>query len=108
VQVDDKRLHIRRKVCAYSAISRSSVKGKRMRDFPPKVKMMTEPIMLNMAIRGESDKQKCSATEMLMSAMKINTPSGPLRMRGVRQIIDEEEMGHLLIERPVLDEMGFE
>jgi hypothetical protein len=63
--------------------------------------------MLNMAIRGESDKQTCSATEILMSAVKITTPSGPLCMRGVRQIIVEEDMNHPLIRRPVLDEMGF-
>jgi hypothetical protein len=63
--------------------------------------------MLNMVIRGESDKQTCSATEMLMSAVKITTPSGPLCMRGVRQIIVEEDMDHPLIGRPVLDEMGF-
>jgi hypothetical protein len=43
--------------------------------------------MLNMAIRGESDKQKCKATEMLMSAMTITILSGPLCMRGVRLII---------------------
>jgi hypothetical protein len=63
--------------------------------------------MLNMAIRGESDKQTCSATEMLMSAVTITTPSGPLRMRGVRKIIVEEDMDHPLIGRPDLDEMGF-
>jgi hypothetical protein len=63
--------------------------------------------MLNMAIRGENDKQTCSATEMLMSAVTITTPSGPLCMRGVRQIIVEEDMDHPLIGRPVLDEMGF-
>jgi hypothetical protein len=60
-----------------------------------------------MAIRGESNKQKCSAKEMLMSAVTITTPSGPQCMRGVRQIIVEEDMDHPLIERPVLDEMGF-
>jgi hypothetical protein len=38
----------------------------------------------------------------------ITTPSGPLCMRGVRQIIVEEDMDHPLIGRPVLDEMGFE
>jgi hypothetical protein len=37
----------------------------------------------------------------------ITTPSGPLCMRGVRQIIVEEDMDHPLIGRPVLDEMGF-
>jgi hypothetical protein len=63
--------------------------------------------MLNMAIRGESDKQTCSATGMLMSAVTITTPSGPLCMRGVRQIIVEEDMDHPLIGRPVLDEMVF-
>jgi hypothetical protein len=63
--------------------------------------------MLNMAIRGGNDKQKCSATEMLMSAVTITTPSGPLCMRGVRQIIVEEDMDHPLIGRPVLEEMGF-
>jgi hypothetical protein len=44
---------------------------------------------------------------MLMSAVTITTPSGPLCMRGVRQIIVEEYMDHPLIGRPVLDEMGF-
>jgi hypothetical protein len=63
--------------------------------------------MLNMAIRGESDKQKCSAKDMLMSAMTITTPLGPLCMRGVRQIIVEEDKEQTLIGRPVLDEMGF-
>jgi hypothetical protein len=63
--------------------------------------------MLTMAIRGESDKQTCSATEIFMSAVTITTPTGPLCMRGVRQIIVEEEMDHPLIGRPVLDEMGF-
>jgi hypothetical protein len=37
----------------------------------------------------------------------ITTPSGPLCMRGVRQIIVEDEMNHPLIGRPVLDEMDF-
>jgi hypothetical protein len=69
--------------------------------------VLPEPIILNMAIRGESDKQTCSATEMLMSAVTITTTSGPVCMRGVRQIIVEEDMDHPLIGRPVLDEMGF-
>jgi hypothetical protein len=64
-------------------------------------------MMLNKAIRGESDKQKCSAQEMLMSAVTITTPSGFLCMRGVRQIIVEENTDRPLIGRPVLDEMGF-
>jgi hypothetical protein len=62
--------------------------------------------MLNMAIRCESDKEKCSAKEMLMPVVKITTPSGPMCMPGVRQIIVEEDMDHPLIGRPVLDRMG--
>jgi hypothetical protein len=69
--------------------------------------MLPGPIMLNMAIRGKSDKQTCSAREMLMSAVTISTQSGPLFMRGVRQIIVKEDMDHPPIGRPVLDEMGF-
>jgi hypothetical protein len=34
-----------------------------------------------------------------MSAATITTPSGPLSIRGVRQIIVEGEMDHPLIER---------
>jgi hypothetical protein len=83
------------------------VEDARKHGFHLKVEMLPEPIMLNMAIRGESDKQTCSATEMLMSAVTITTPSGPLCMRGVRQIIVEEDMGHPLIGRPVLDEICF-
>jgi hypothetical protein len=63
--------------------------------------------MLNMAIRDESDKQRCSATEMLMSAVTITTPSRHLYMPGVRQILVEEDMYHPLIGSPVLDEIGF-
>jgi hypothetical protein len=44
---------------------------------------------------------------MLMSAVTITTLSGPLCMRGVRQVIVEEDMDHPMIGRPVLDEMGF-
>jgi hypothetical protein len=91
----------------YSTLPRSAVEDARKRGFPFKVEVLPEPIMLNMASRGESDKQTCSATEMLMSAVTITTPSGPLCMRGVRQIIVEEDMDHPLIGRPVLDEMGF-
>jgi hypothetical protein len=83
------------------------VEDARKRGIPLKVEVLPEPIMLNMAIRLESDKQTCRATEMLMSAMTITTPSGPLCMLGVRQIIVEEDMDHSLIGRPVLDEMGF-
>jgi hypothetical protein len=91
----------------YSAIPRSAVEDARMRCFPLKVEVLPEPIMLNIAIRGERDKQKCSAQEMLMSAVTITTLWGPLCMRGVRQIIVEEDMDHSLIGRPVLDEIGF-
>jgi hypothetical protein len=91
----------------YSAIPRSAVEDARKRGFPLKVEVLPEPIILNMAIRVESDKQTCSAKEMLMSAVTITTPLGPLCMRGVRQIIVEEDMDHTLIGRPVLHEMGF-
>jgi hypothetical protein len=90
----------------YSGIPRRGVEDARKRGFPLKVEVLPEHIMLNMAIRGESDKQTCSATEMLMSAVTITTPSGPLCICGVRQII-AEDMDHPLIGRPVLDEMGF-
>jgi hypothetical protein len=92
---------------SYSAIPRSAVEDVRKRGFPLKVEVLPEPIMLNMAIRGESDKLKCRATQMLMSAVTFTTPSGPLCMRGVRQIIVEENMVHPLIGRLVLGEMGF-
>jgi hypothetical protein len=91
----------------YSAIPRSDVEDARKRGFTLKVEVLSEPIMLSMAMRGESYKQKCSATEMLMSAVTITTPSGPLRMREVGQIIVEEDMDHTLIGSPALDEMGF-
>jgi hypothetical protein len=67
----------------YSAIPRSAVEDARKRGFPLKAEVLPELIMLNMAIRSEIDKQTCSATEMLMSAVTITTPSGPLCMRGV-------------------------
>jgi hypothetical protein len=73
------------------------VEAARKRGFPLKVEVLSEPIKLNMAVRGESIKQKCSATEMFMSAVNITTLSGPLCMRGERQIIVEEEMDHELI-----------
>jgi hypothetical protein len=41
----------------YSAIPRSAVEDARKRGFPLKVEVLPEPIMLNMAIRGEGDKQ---------------------------------------------------
>jgi hypothetical protein len=91
----------------YSTISRSSVEDARKRVFPLKVEVFPEPFMLNMTIRGESDKHKCSAKEILMVVVTITTPSGPLFMRGVRQIIVEENKNHPLIGRLVLDEMGF-
>jgi hypothetical protein len=73
----------------YSTIPRSAVEDARNRGFPLKVEVLPELIMLNVAIRSESDKQTCSATEMLLSAVTITTPSGPLCMRGVQQIIVE-------------------
>jgi hypothetical protein len=73
------------------------VEDARRRKFILKVEVLPEPIMLNMVIRGESDKKKCSATEILMSVVTINTPSGPLCMRGVRQSIVKENIDHLLI-----------
>jgi hypothetical protein len=91
----------------YSAIPRSAVDNTRKRGFPLKVEVFPEPIMLNMAIRGESDRQKCSAKEMIKSAVTITTPSGPLCMREVRQIIVEEDMDHPLIGRPVSRGVGF-
>jgi hypothetical protein len=90
----------------YSAIPRSAVEDARKRGFPLKVEVLPDPIMLNMAIRGESDKQKGSAKEMLMSAVTTTTTSEPLCMRVVRQIV-EEDMDHPLIGKPVLDKMGF-
>jgi hypothetical protein len=91
----------------YCAISRSAVEDARKRAFPLKVEVFPEPIMLNMAIRGERDKQTCSVTEMHMSAVTITTLKGPLCMRGVRQIIVEEDMDHPLFGSPVLSEMVF-
>jgi hypothetical protein len=40
----------------YSAIPRSAVEDAKKRGFPLKVEVLSEPIMLNIAIRGESDK----------------------------------------------------
>jgi hypothetical protein len=59
----------------YSAIPRSAVEDARKRGFPLKVEVLPEPIMLNMAIRGESDKQTCSATEFIMLNMAIRGES---------------------------------
>jgi hypothetical protein len=42
------------------------VEDARKLGFPLKVEVLPEPIMLNMAIRGESDTQTCSAKEMFM------------------------------------------
>jgi hypothetical protein len=60
----------------YSAIPRSAVEDSSKRGFPLKVEVLPEPIMLNMAIRGVSDKKNCSATEMLMSAVTITRRRG--------------------------------
>jgi hypothetical protein len=61
-----------------SVIPRSAVEDSRKSGFSLKVEVMPEPIMLIIAIRGESNKQKCSATQMLMSAVTITSPSEPL------------------------------
>jgi hypothetical protein len=58
-------------VSDYSALPNSAVEDARKRGFPFKVDVLPEPIMLNIAIRGEGDKQTCSATKMLMSAVTI-------------------------------------
>jgi hypothetical protein len=50
----------------YSAIPRSAVKDAWKCGFLLKVEVLPKPIMLNMAIRSESEKQKCSVQEMLM------------------------------------------
>jgi hypothetical protein len=91
----------------YLARPRSAVEDARKRGFPLKFDVLLKPIMLNIAIRGESDKQKCSATKMLISAVTITTLPVPFYMQEVRQIIVEEDMDHPLIGRPVLDENSF-
>jgi hypothetical protein len=91
----------------YSAITRSAEEDARKRGFPLKVEVLLESIMLNMAIRGEIDKQTCSATEMLMSAVTITTPSGPMCIRGVRQIIVDEDMGPSVNRKASLRRDGF-
>jgi hypothetical protein len=60
----------------YSAMPRSDMEDVRKRGFPLKEEGLPEPIIMNMATRGESDTQKCSATDILMSAVTITTPSG--------------------------------
>jgi hypothetical protein len=42
-----------------------------------------------------------------VSEVTITASSGPPCMRGVRQIVVEEDMNHPLIGRPVIDEMSF-
>jgi hypothetical protein len=55
----------------YYSIPRSAVEDARKRGFPLKFDVLLEPVMLNMAIMGEKDKQTCNAKEMLMSAVTI-------------------------------------
>jgi hypothetical protein len=88
-----------------SSIPRSAVEDARRRGLPLRVEVLPELIMLNMVIRVESDMQMCNATEMLMSAVTIATPSEPLCVRGAQQIIVEEDTDHPLIGRPVLGKM---
>jgi hypothetical protein len=59
----------------YSAIPSSVVEDARKRGFPLKVEVLPVPIMLNIAIRGESETQKGGTTEMRMSAVMITTLS---------------------------------
>jgi hypothetical protein len=44
----------------YTAIPRSAVEDSRKRGFPLKVEVMPEPIMLNMAIRGEKTSRRAA------------------------------------------------
>jgi hypothetical protein len=44
-----------------SAVPRSDVEYAKKRGLPLKVEVLPEPIMLNMDIKSESDKQKCGA-----------------------------------------------
>jgi hypothetical protein len=83
------------------------VEDARKGDFPLKVGVLPEPIMLNMAIRVEFDKKKCSAMEMIMSAVTITTQSIPLCLRGVRQIIVEESNGPFIDWKADLRRDGF-
>jgi hypothetical protein len=105
--LEDKVTVLTDTVSDHSAIPHSAVEDARKRGFPLKVEGLPESIMLKMPITGESDKQKCNETKMLLSAVTIISLSGLRCMRGVRQIIVEKEMDHPLILRPVLDEMGF-
>jgi hypothetical protein len=66
-----------------SAKQRSAVRDVRKRGFSLKVHVLPEPIMLNMEIKGEIDKQKYIANEMLMLVVKIITLSDPSCMREV-------------------------
>jgi hypothetical protein len=70
------------------------------------VEVLLKLIILNVTIRGKSDQQECSETEMLMLTGTIAIPPGPLCMRGVRQITVEEEMDHSRIGRPFLNKIG--
>jgi hypothetical protein len=45
----------------YSDMPRSAIEDERKRGSPFKVEVLPKPFMLNMAIKSESDKQKCSA-----------------------------------------------
>jgi hypothetical protein len=68
-------------------------------------KLLTNQTTVIVGITIRKTKLVQAAEHML--AVTITTPSGPLCMSGVRQIIVEEDMDHPLIGRPVLDEMGF-
>jgi hypothetical protein len=91
----------------YYAIPRSAVKDARKRGFPLKVAMLPEPIMLSMTIRGRKRYEEVQCKRDAHVSGDNNYAVGPLCMRGVRQIIFEEDMDHPLIGRPVLDVIGF-
>jgi hypothetical protein len=50
----------------YSAIPCCAVNDETKRESSIKMDLLPEPIIPNMAIRGKTDNQKCSATEMLI------------------------------------------
>jgi hypothetical protein len=54
----------------YSAIPRSAVEDARKRGFPLKVEVLPDHIMLNMAIRGEGDKQRARAVRRRCSCQR--------------------------------------
>jgi hypothetical protein len=70
------------------------------------IEKIPKPIALSMAV-NEKDKTKIVVKEVLKSPVAISTPSGPLCMRGLLQVIVEEDMDNHITGCPALDEMGF-